>query len=482
VKSQRVYKSRTLANVVAMTAVAAIAMPVGVLAQDAATQKHKAKHHHYQLVDVGTFGGPNSGLFLGGLAIGVLNNRGAFAGQANTPAIDPYCTNAGCYIDHAFVWRNGAKTDLGVLPGGSDSQVNWISANGLMTGVGTNGQLDPLLQIPPFLQFPQIRGIFWGHDGVITDVGALPGTYFANPYAVNSRGEVVGYAMNTIPDPNSLATPPNQTRAFRWDAENGMQDLGTLPGGTDAMAGIINERGQVVGWSYVDSTPSVVCANLYESSRQGFFLTTASFIWDKTNGMRDLGGFGGTCTLAVALNNGGQIVGTSGLTGDTQFQFHPFVWEAETGIVDLLDPSDGRFGFARAINDHGEIVGEICIPLQCDAALWRKSGGKWRTFDLGAIGGFGNAVSINDSGQVVGDGVPALNYTFLWEDGGPAVDLSTLVSSTSGLQFNEMVQINNRGEISIGASDANGNGHAVLLIPCDEHHPGIEGCDYRLVD
>ena len=62
------------------------------------------------------------------------------------------------------------------------------------------------------------------------------------------------------------------------------------------------------------------------------------------------------------------------------------------------------------------------------------------------------------------------------------VDLNTLVSSSSGIQLVEAVQINDRGEIAAQGPDTNGNNHAVLLIPCDENHPGVEGCDYDLVD
>jgi hypothetical protein len=73
-------------------------------------------------------------------------------------------------------------------------------------------------------------------------------------------------------------------------------------------------------------------------------------------------------------------------------------------------------------------------------------------------------------------------FAILWEDGGPMVDLNTLVPPNSGLHLFEAQQINDRGEIAVQGTDANSNKHAVLLIPCDEHHPGVKGCDHSMVD
>src|ERR1019366_8001446 len=196
------------------------------------------------------------------------------------------------------------------------------------------------------------------------------------------------------------------------------------------------------------------------------------------------GGLGGTCTIVYDLNDKGQAVGQSTLTGDQAA--HPFLWDRAACLIDL-GTLGGDFGTASAINDYGEAVGGSYLPgnLQIDAMLWRKSGGKWRKTDLGTVDGancsFG--ISINKSGQVVGDsGTDCGTLAFLWEDGGPIVDLNALVSPNSGIQLVEAGQINDRGEIALSGSDANGNTHAVLLIPCDEKHPGVEGCDYSLVD
>src|ERR1039458_2181681 len=239
-------KSRRLTRIIAMT-LFALALPVIGAAQDNASQNHHRKPHHYQLVDLGsTFGGPQSHFNPGSgndfsWFTSVLNSKGIVAGFADTSVPDPFpnfyfwdC----CVVAHAFrAGSRGVLTDLGALPGGGSSAPLWISENGLIAGVSENGETDPL-----YAGLPEVHAVLWQH-GKITDLGTLEGGYESEANAVNSAGQVVGAAVNTIPDTNSmgafwlwLVTPPYQyqTRAFLWDKQKGMQDLGTLPGGTDA--------------------------------------------------------------------------------------------------------------------------------------------------------------------------------------------------------------------------------------------------------
>jgi uncharacterized membrane protein len=141
-------------------------------------------------------------------------------------------------------------TDLGTLADGWSSQVFWISGNGNIPGISQNGEIDPLIGIPEF------RAVLWQNGG-ITNLGTLEDGYESFALAVNNGGQVAGFALNTISDPFCLFAPGlcnTQTRAFLWRS-GVMQDLGTL-GGNDAIASFVNQRGQVTGQSYTDTTPN----------------------------------------------------------------------------------------------------------------------------------------------------------------------------------------------------------------------------------
>jgi probable HAF family extracellular repeat protein len=445
-------KSSTLVLISATLLLTTLAAPIRLAAQE---------HARYKLIDLGTFGGPQSYVYIPDNYASVFNDRDTVAGWADTSELDPYrpdfCFNEDCFVSHAFQSHNGVRTDLGVLPHGSSSLADWISANGLIAGISQNGESDPIVP-----GFPEFRAVFW-KDGQITDLGTLPGGgYESLANAINSHGVVVGMATNTNKDdPNSIFGFGLQTRAFRWDKENGMQDLGALGTGSDAEALLVNERGQIVGESYTNSKKSAYCNQYF-----GLVLATGAFLWENGE-MKNLGSFGGTCTFAADLNDKGQVVGLSTLKDD-KFQ-HAFLWENDS-FHDLPNTTGGKNAAAIALNNDGVAVGWVSPSsklLPQLAALWKND-----TMELlGSVDGdlCSNAYSINASEQVVGVSAPACDFgqqrAFLWEQGSIA-DLNTLIPAGSHLYLTTPETINDRGEIAGIGLDSAGNDHAFLLIPC----------------
>ena len=206
------------------------AVPVMFLTTLALPGQLLAQHTRYKIIDLGTLGGTNSYQVAPGRTV---NNRGEIIAFSDTNVPDPYtpnCLQPDCLISHAIKWREGVPTDLGALPGVNDSIPGPITSNGLIAGTSENGEIDPETG------FPEVRAVFWNEDGTIKDLGTFGGN-FSQAFGANSRGQVVGVAANTIPDPFALIMEflpaATQARAFLW--QNGfMHDLGTLGSGNDA--------------------------------------------------------------------------------------------------------------------------------------------------------------------------------------------------------------------------------------------------------
>ena len=441
--------------------------PIALLPVLAISSQLAGHQPHYTLIDMGTFGGPQSYLNdgnSGNNAVSVLNNRGTLVGGADTAVPDfdaPFCFNEDCFVSHAFRWDAGVRTDLGPLAEGRSSFADWISQNGLIVGFAENGDFDPLAP-----NLTERRAVLW-REGRILDLGTLPeGGYESQANAVNSKGQVVGWATNTVPDPNSMIAPgfyPTQSRAFLWE-KGAMRDLGTLGTGTDAIAQFINERGQVVGWSFTGAPPVGPCPIFTIANVP---ISTGSFIWDKKDGMRDLGNLGGNCVIATGINNEGAVIGDN--VNDQPIQ-RAFVWKDET-IRDLGGSIGGNSTGAEAINDAGEVAGFATLAgeVSTHAVLWKHVG---EIIDLGtpdpSVSSF--AMSINSKTQVVGGTYNSsgdLIHAVLWE-GGSLYDLNDVIGPGAALTLQLAEDINERGEIAGVGVDASGNLHAFLLIPCDE--------------
>src|SRR5439155_25220728 len=119
--------------------------------------------------------------------------------------------------------------------------------------------------------------------------------------------------------------------------------------------------------------------------------------WPPAVGMVDLGTLGDSDSVALAVNAGGQVVG--GVSGTRN---HAFSWTRGEGMIDLgtLGGTTGDFSMAVAVNDSGEVGGSSSLNGAQHAISWTRAAGM---IDLGTLGvPHSEATAVNANGQIVG--------------------------------------------------------------------------------
>ncbi len=444
---------------------AAQAAPSANSATNDQTREVAASYPKYRLIDLGTFGGPESESPFPERGI---NNRGQSVHQAETEVPEPNCY-IDCYINHPLLrQRNGNIIELqppsGFDPTNTTTYAFTLTQNGLLGGFFTNGLIDPLTD------FPEVRGVIWDRQLHPTELGTFGGAS-SQVGDRNNSGVTIGVALNNVaenPDFASfMANGPAATQARAFIAEDeALRDLGTL-GGNDSFATAINCSATIFGMSYTDTVANETTG----------LPTVHPFLW-KNGHMRDLGTLGGVFVTpgsfaygpyGVILNDRGQAVGTSSLAGD-EF-WHAFLWD---GVLKDLGTLGGNISEALAINNAGVVVGRSDFSpdsIYHHATLWRNG----TIADLDVVDPCQNstATAVNSSGDVVGglgactDNPDDLTYfsAFLWKKGQPMADLNDLVSPPSDLHIVFATGINDRGEIVGSAYLPTGEVRAVALVP-----------------
>lgn len=245
--------------------------------------------------------------------------------------------------------------------------------------------------------------------------------------AICATGGVVG----------TTAVASNQYHAVLY-ANGVLTDLGTL-GGTGSSALDGNAAGTIVGNS---AAPNFGRAFVY-----------------RDGAMTELSGIGGEYSNAYAVNDREEIVGQASIPGEGDVDEHAILWEPDcSNAVDLTALNGGRYGWARDINDQGDIVGTDADPVanHSRAVMWHN-----RVLveldDGGAPDSL--ATAINDAGAITGIVMqPGMRHAVVWRDG-TMTDLGTL-----GGSYSDAIGIDNAGDVvGDAATPANDRLYAVVF-------------------
>jgi probable HAF family extracellular repeat protein len=270
---------------------------------------------------------------------------------------------------------------------------------------------------------------------------------------------------------------------------NAVNDHGIVVGDYEEHCTTSCSSGAEHAWMYQENSgalveltydPSELGASAYDINSNGTIAGEATLangpepvLWKVTGGATLLGGGGASFDWAVAVNDGGTVLGQyedSGSPGSAALLWTPPEY-AQTTLPDLeCDYCSRLYITANAINNSGTAVGRtLSVIYNANGVL--VSGGmyavEWQDGVIKNLGGLQNSSSseaygINSGGDIVGtsgvgstQGAPS--HAFLYSHG-VMTDLGTVPGDVDSTAYS----INDHGQIVGYSVDAAGSGRAFL--------------------
>lgn len=257
----------------------------------------------------------------------------------------------------------------------------------------------------------------------ITEIGTFKGDTESSGFALNNLGDVVGCSDVQTTEGYPCTGLVAGQHAFYWHKGGGMKNLAPLSGATVSGAIGVNDSGIVVGYSNVKSQPAT---------------NFVAVQWTSKGVITNLGGLpGGSSSAAFQINSAGEAAGDSFLSSGA---VNATSWTG-TKIQNLGSLPNAIFTAGLAINDSGVIVGESVFtygpPFQSHAFRWNGS----TMQDLGTLAGGVTSIAnaVNTSGVVVGqsDGTATGGdwHAVLWNASNQIQDLGVIPGGTYSVAF-----------------------------------------------